>query len=1353
MDIVEELRRNRESGAKRLVCEYKAGLMVVARRFFRNDSDAEQAVNATFAKVIENIDGFIEKSSLFTWMSQILVNEFRMSVRRKSNDMEVMPGELPDVPDEDAEEAIFRNLDHSLLREAVNDLPEDQREAVVLHYFMDMPVAKIAKFLAIPNGTVFSRLHYARKALAAKLGVKAHEAVRKPGVKATLIALALCAVTALGAGTRLAVVRLLSSPQVAAEQQADNSKDAGHATSAMGGATSPLPSVAEDGDHPATSLSHSPTLSLSNSSTGENMNTTLRTIAASAAFAAASAGAPLESSASIDTPEMVVVGTGEIMTVEISSDTAWDKPVFVDGVLRKTGAGKLTITGEKLYGHGRIEVSDGELDVSATGVGSDAIAEPSSVLAGAAMWLDAGQHVAGLDGAAATGDAAKWFDVREENWATPNAARRYIYAEGMTNLANNAAWPTLGSDDASRPYIYFGGFGSGQYMLWRTPAGGKAWIPVCSSFAAYNPAGTHGNYLGSATAPGEDANKQQYFATTGSAQSGKYFSLECNGIYNHLRNGRIFRNGERVSVSDPIDLSAVQVLETESYPAGKGAESFFNFRNYQQRAGSFTYGNRVGGGRLHEVVVFTNAIAETDRVVVGHWLLRKWVNRSGYGALPGFSVARGATLSIPGAMASKAVVESDGTVRIDGGTADLGTANLADVFKGVGGVVELSGGASVSNRAGVAIASDAGKVYDADAFNTVAVSSGAASEIRKTGAGALALAGLDSATSVAVDAGTATVRAIAGGESVILSENVVSGGGFEGIITTTGSSGFQNYSSGQTFGAWTSSTYPGASGVARIAHKDYTTMGNHKAAEGSYFLVLKQGGGATQPISLSKSGRYEITLRVSERDGYRGFARIYVDGILVGTAQTPAHTVWDTARFETPWLEAGENHELKILSETTCDTAVSIDDVQMRWLDAIHAVAVPNENFEDAGWDRGTSQIDINNAIAASNVLDAAYVTKWMTSGGVELLRALPYLRSNVAFDAPVTGTGSVSAFLPKGASLSQTVTVPENGLYQLSALLCQYAKAGQNIAQSEASVRLALGAASETLAVTNLSAKRVSMSNAVRLSAGDTVTVSISSENVTAANNNVLVDDVRLERLDNLVANPGFEGGGANKKSPAGWTVAANPEDKQILYDGFSDNAAHNFGPDIAEGEFKARLHSGTRLEQTIPLSAGLYRLSFWDVSRLYNYSVGNGPSPIRVTLAKNGVTNFCATVTPSASSKVFMRREFLVRADEPGNWTLGFESMSTGDKSSFIDAVCLVPASGLAADAGPDIGAKATISIADGALLGLDWPGVIEASRVRCAGVPLPGGDATAASAPDSLFGIGTIRVKPLATIMLFK
>ena len=65
MDIVEELRTDREKGARHLESEFRVGLMSLARRLCRNESDAEELVNSTFAEVVESIDNYVEQSAFF----------------------------------------------------------------------------------------------------------------------------------------------------------------------------------------------------------------------------------------------------------------------------------------------------------------------------------------------------------------------------------------------------------------------------------------------------------------------------------------------------------------------------------------------------------------------------------------------------------------------------------------------------------------------------------------------------------------------------------------------------------------------------------------------------------------------------------------------------------------------------------------------------------------------------------------------------------------------------------------------------------------------------------------------------------------------------------------------------------------------------------------------------------------------------------------------------------------------------------------------------------------------------------------------------------------------------------------
>ena len=169
MTVAEEIKADSESGSKRLEREYKAGLMAFARRFCTDESDAEELVYRTFSEVVASIGSYNEQSAFFGWMCKILVNCHAKETRRKANKTIVFPGDLPESPDDGADHVV-QAVDASLLRDAIRALPPEMEEAVVLHYFMDLPLLKIARILTLPVGTVKSRLHYARLILGRRLG-------------------------------------------------------------------------------------------------------------------------------------------------------------------------------------------------------------------------------------------------------------------------------------------------------------------------------------------------------------------------------------------------------------------------------------------------------------------------------------------------------------------------------------------------------------------------------------------------------------------------------------------------------------------------------------------------------------------------------------------------------------------------------------------------------------------------------------------------------------------------------------------------------------------------------------------------------------------------------------------------------------------------------------------------------------------------------------------------------------------------------------------------------------------------------------------------------------------------------
>ena len=313
MTVAEEIRKDRESGARRLESEYKAGLMTLARQFCTDEGDAEELVNRTFSAVVECIDEYAEQSAFFGWMCRILSNIRSKDLRRKSRLVEQSDSDaVSAAADPDASLRLYRDVDAGLLRDEIEALPPEMKETIVLHYLLGQPIPKIAKVLSLPVGTVKSRLHYARLTLAEKLGAKAKEAAKKPGAKALLLVLAACAATALGAVAWRAVT---GASAAAAPAAAETRTGATGATSASP-ASPARPFVPFVPFVPSV-----PDLSTPSAQENQNMNaTTLRTFAASAAFAAATA-TPLAATADI------VVPAGETLTI---SSTPAEQPGVID---------------------------------------------------------------------------------------------------------------------------------------------------------------------------------------------------------------------------------------------------------------------------------------------------------------------------------------------------------------------------------------------------------------------------------------------------------------------------------------------------------------------------------------------------------------------------------------------------------------------------------------------------------------------------------------------------------------------------------------------------------------------------------------------------------------------------------------------------------------------------------------------------------------------------------------------------------------------------------------------------------------------------------------------------------------
>ena len=176
MGVVTDIQKDLEKGALRFVAEYRDRLYAEAIRLSRDCSEAEDLVSMTFDKAIRNIDSLMAEENLFEWMkkimSNLLLNQHRNPVTKGTRPVDSQAiDELAGSSDETLEE-ILAHSDHDALRAALAKLEPEYKQALVMHYFGELPVKNIALALNLPLGTVLWRLNVARKMLANDLGKK-----------------------------------------------------------------------------------------------------------------------------------------------------------------------------------------------------------------------------------------------------------------------------------------------------------------------------------------------------------------------------------------------------------------------------------------------------------------------------------------------------------------------------------------------------------------------------------------------------------------------------------------------------------------------------------------------------------------------------------------------------------------------------------------------------------------------------------------------------------------------------------------------------------------------------------------------------------------------------------------------------------------------------------------------------------------------------------------------------------------------------------------------------------------------------------------------------------------------------
>jgi RNA polymerase sigma-70 factor (ECF subfamily) len=175
-----------------LIKPYERGVFLSAYSILQNESDAEEVVQEAVMKAFRHLRSFRGEAKFSTWLTQIVMNEARMRLRRTKS---VKFESIDAAPDEESgdytpavlsdwreipSEALERKELRETLRDAIDGLPRIYREVMIMRDVREMSIAETVKVLGIPESVVKIRLLRARLLMQKKLAPQLRMQDQKP---------------------------------------------------------------------------------------------------------------------------------------------------------------------------------------------------------------------------------------------------------------------------------------------------------------------------------------------------------------------------------------------------------------------------------------------------------------------------------------------------------------------------------------------------------------------------------------------------------------------------------------------------------------------------------------------------------------------------------------------------------------------------------------------------------------------------------------------------------------------------------------------------------------------------------------------------------------------------------------------------------------------------------------------------------------------------------------------------------------------------------------------------------------------------------------------------------------------
>lgn len=178
LTLIAKCREGDRWAQEKLVAETQNKVYYHCKRFLKNEQDAQDATQDVLITMLTSLDKLRQPAAFWGWLNGITANRCKHILTQGTREWQIpeddegnsMLDSIETLDDQTVPDKAMDNAEtRRLILDIIDGLPAEQRMTVTFFYYDEMSVKAIAQAMEVSEGTVKSRLNYARKAIKAEV--------------------------------------------------------------------------------------------------------------------------------------------------------------------------------------------------------------------------------------------------------------------------------------------------------------------------------------------------------------------------------------------------------------------------------------------------------------------------------------------------------------------------------------------------------------------------------------------------------------------------------------------------------------------------------------------------------------------------------------------------------------------------------------------------------------------------------------------------------------------------------------------------------------------------------------------------------------------------------------------------------------------------------------------------------------------------------------------------------------------------------------------------------------------------------------------------------------------------------